>query len=60
MIKIILGILAALMLIEGLIASLFPAQIEKIVKKIFKNKKNIVWIGLIEIILALLILFLIF
>ena len=56
-IQIVLGTLAVLMVIEGLIISIFPKQIKKAIKQIFKNKKQIVKIGLIEAIIGLLILF---
>ena len=58
-IQIILITASIMILIEGLLIAIFPKQVGKALKEIFKNKKNAVKIGLIEIILALLILFII-
>jgi len=57
MISIVLITIAVLMVIEGLIISIFPKQVKKAIKQIFKNQKQIVKIGLIEVIIGLLILF---
>jgi len=46
----ILGILA---LIEGLIVLLFPDWTRKVGRSMFKNKKNLRQIGIIEIIAAI-------
>ena len=54
--QIILIAISVLMLIEGLIIALFPKSSSKIVKHIFKNPKNTIKIGLIEIIISLIIL----
>ncbi len=59
MIKIILTTISILMIAEGLILTLLPVKTKKVVKQIFKNKGQVIKIGLIEIILALLILFII-
>lgn len=57
--EIILATLSIAMILEGLIIAIFPKQTAKEIKKIFKNKENAVKIGLMEIILALIILFII-
>jgi uncharacterized protein YjeT (DUF2065 family) len=57
--NIILATLSAAMLIEGLVIAIFPKSTIKELKRIFKNPKTAIKIGLIEIILALLVLFLI-
>ena len=56
---IILATLSAIVLVEGLFLAVFPKQVMKGIKRTFKNRKNVVRVGLIEIIIALLILFLI-
>ncbi|MBU1136302.1 MAG: DUF2065 family protein [Nanoarchaeota archaeon] len=58
-IRIILITISLMILFEGLFLSLFPKQILKSIKKMFKNKENVVKTGLIEIILALIVLFII-
>ena len=58
-IQTILATASIMILIEGLIVAIFPKQTIRGLKEIFKNKKNAVKVGLIEIILALLILFII-
>jgi len=58
-IEIILITISALMLIEGAIIAIFPKSTLKQIRKIFKNTKTTIKIGLIEIILALIILFII-
>ena len=55
----ILITISIMILIEGLIIVIFPIKLGKAIKKIFKNKQEVVKIGLIEVILALLILFII-
>ncbi len=57
--EIILSTIGILMLIEGLIIATSPKYLIKEIKKIFKNKQEVVKIGLIEMILALIILFII-
>ncbi len=57
--EIIFATIAGLILLEGLTISIFPRQAGKAYKEIFKNKKNAVKLGLAEIILALMILFVI-
>lgn len=58
-IEIILATFAVLILIEGATIAIWPKSTAKTVKQIFKNKKNAVKVGLIEMILALIILFII-
>lgn len=58
-IEIILATLSVAMLIEGAIIAIFPKRTAKEIKQIFKNKKNAIKVGLIEMILALIILFVI-
>ena len=57
--NIILSTVAVLMLVEGLITAIWPKQLGNKLKHIFKNPKNTVKIGLIEIIISLIILFII-
>lgn len=57
--QIILSTISVLMLIEGLIIVLFSKQIAKTIKHMFKNPKNTIKIGLIEIIISLIILLII-
>ncbi len=56
--QIIIATLAIVILIDGLLLTLFPEQIKRTIREMFKSRKKIVKIGLIEIILALLVLFL--
>jgi len=57
--EIILATISAAMLVEGTIIAIFPKSTIRTIKEIFKNKQNTVKMGLIEIILALLILLII-
>ena len=58
-IEIILITISFMLISEGIFLSLFSKQVVKEIKKIAKDRKTIVKIGLIEIILALIILFMI-
>ena len=58
-IEIILATISVAMIIEGAFVSLFPEFTIKAIKKVFKNKQEVVKMGLIEIILSLIILFII-
>jgi len=58
-IEIIFGTIAIIAIIEGMFLSVFPGQIKKALRQIFKNKKKIITIGMIEIIIGLTILFII-
>ncbi len=58
-IEIILITISFMLISEGIFLSLFSKQIAREIKKIAKDRKTIVKIGLIEIILALIILFMI-
>jgi len=57
--EIILATISAMLLIEGLIIAIFSKRYIKTIKKMFKNRKEVIKTGLIEIILALIILFII-
>ena len=46
-------ILGILTLIEGLIVIIFPDWTRKVGRRMFKNKKNLRQIGIIEIIIAI-------
>jgi len=59
-IEIILCTISIVMLVEALFIILFPGEVTKNIKRIFKNKKQTLRIGLIEAIIALLILFIVF
>jgi len=50
--SIILTILATLIIIEGLIISIFSNDVKKILKELIKNKFLIKRIGLIEIVIG--------
>ncbi len=58
-IQVILITISALMLAESLILVTFSKSVSIKIKQIFKNTKNVRKIGLIEMILALIILFII-
>lgn len=58
-IEIILATLSVGILIEGAIIAIFPKSTSREIKQIFKNPKTAVKVGLIEMILALIILFII-
>ena len=57
--NIIMGTTAALMLLESLIIAIFPKFASREIKRIFKNTKTAVKTGLIEMITALVLLFII-
>ena len=57
--EIILATISMMLLVEGLILAFRPKSVIRGMKRIFKNRKTVVKAGLIEIMLALLVLFLI-
>jgi len=57
--EIILSTIATLMLAEGSVIAIWPKSTAKTIKKIFKNKREVMKVGLIEMILGLIILFII-
>jgi hypothetical protein len=57
--EIVLTTISGMVLLEGLIIATMSKKTIKVMRKMFKNKKEVVKIGMIEIILALLVLFLI-
>ena len=53
MINTILNTILILMIVEGGFALVFPTFTKKIAIKMFKNRKNVMIVGFIEIIIAL-------
>ena len=56
--SIILATIAILVIIEGLILTIFPLKMKKALHQITKNKKHIQKIGVIELIIGMIILLL--
>ena len=58
--KIILLTLAVYLILEGLVLAIAPKPTLKTIKKTFKKPKDVQGVGLIELIIAFLLIFLVF